>query len=1029
MLANIDGDVICQAYKSKLLELSEDVVRYGDTANITGWKFFHAPLTIEHLTTNKLNNFSANELVLKSELQREFRFFGNKSFDKLVVTQQAHVKEALNYAFLNDAHEDETLRRDQYFKQLHLPYRLQASNIVIHKINGIAFDKIFDRLKVENEQLVLHKDLVVDGNVQFAENLQVETVNDILWSQYVTSLVRINENAVINGTTVFMTGLTVKNKLLTTGLNGNDMREVFSNVLLKSKAQEITGNYTFGNLRLTNLDVSIINNVPTSTFLDTRAKELTIQSDLIIPKLTVQGDLNGNFASSLNFDTLNEQLKQLPQKRWRNVVVHGNAYWNESSAGSPKQYEQLQYLHRQAVRRDGDQLISGTVQMSQPLISRMRTRTQFPNGVDLSYIAGDCLLKNTTVPQTIAGGKLFHKTLRLQSAIVSGSLRIELLNTIDVQRFHDSLYRPSREIPIEGPLYFKIPPIVGQLLVQGTVNGKTTAQIYTSSQGVMPPVKVHSLVVEDALQIGDVNDVSLNYMLMNRVRLNGEPQDVQGFLTFENLSLNNETLLQSINGIAIDDMIFKKSAHVQVIDGQTVIDGNLIFNGPAHVLNFNGERLLDMVKQTIFTMGSYHFDNLTLDKGEFMKGLVLVRNMRMEDIERTLPTDVEHTEAEHTSQEEQEIEDMQTDYRAQLTDVVEELSNLSANANNSSRQHLLYLDFDYKIEVLRQYANESVNETYLMNLQHISVCEHRLLQVQYAQESQRLFIANLTTSSLMARHGEVWARAQNHCDRRPHKIKSRITVNGRVVSKLFGMRKYIESMQFFNGSEGKLYLLLHAIDRHRGRNEVRLVRVDDEGNEVVDLQTIAFGIGNTMHVFKLRNLTALASSSWMDKQSAVSIYHFEPVKEHFRLAQVIDGPFDVMELVEVQTERYQMLLSCVKCHSINVFELKTDPVISYKPFQIIKLPMRIDKFHTFTMGDGELFLLTLGEHQADFYHLYKFVAIQGWLQNAVGLFPRIELAVPLAGKLLQINGGGLVLLLCGGIETDRCSIVRPYIQQ
>nr|XP_014086969.1 uncharacterized protein LOC106615318 [Bactrocera oleae] len=1038
--AKVDGDVICKAYKSKLLELSEDVVRRGDSANLTGFKIFEAPLTVEHITAQMLKNLSTSDLVLKSQLKNEYHFFGNKSFDRLVVTKHTFVEQNLNYTYLNGINVNAPLKRDHYFKYLDLPYQLQATNIVLHKINGISFDKIFDKLSVENEKLVLHKDLLVKGNVQFLENLQVDTINDITWSDYVSDLVRINENAVINGTAIFMQGLTVKKTLKTPLVNNIDLRDVFSNVLLKSKPQQITGNYTFGNLRLTNLDVSTINDVSTKTFIDTRTEEVTLAGDLILPKLTVQGDVNGKFENSFRYTSLNEQLQQLPQRRWRNLVVHGNADWNESAASSTKQYEELQYLYRQAVRRSGDQVISGTVYMTQPIISRMRTRTTFPKGVDLNYIARDCLLKNTTAPQTITSGKLFHKPLRMQRALVKGPLSVTTLNTIDVQRFHASLYRISSDMLIEGPLYFKIPPIVGQLLVQGLVNGMPTAQIYTTSNGLMPPVNMYSLVVDKELEIADVNDMSLDYLLTNRIKLHGEPQDVQGFLIFENLILNNETLLQSINGILIENMVFKKSGHVQVIDGQKVVDGNLIFNGPAHVLNLNGERLIDMYKQSIFTMGNYHFDNLTIDEATFVKGLVLVGNMPMKSKFRTMQAGETSEKLEDTLQVKTDPEDFieledNVAYREELTDVVNELSKLfsTQNAslthhNNTSQKHLLYLDFDFSTEVLKQYANESVDETFFTDLQHISMCEHRLLQVQFAAQGRRLFITNVTTSYLTAHTDTIWVKAQNYCGDRYKKVKSKVTVNGRKVAKVFGMKKFIESVELFVSDKQNTFLLLHAVDKTRNRNEVRVLRINDERDDIADWQTIPFGMGKSMRLFKFNNFTALLSNALVNNQHAVSIYHFNHETEHFMLAQIIDGPYDVMELVAVQPQRYQLLLSCHKCHNVNVYELTRESVSTYKLLQIIKLPIRIDKLYTFTMDNGELFLLTLGEQQQDFYYLHRYAYIQGWVDSTFGYFRNIQLAVPLSGALSSSSGNDLLLLLCGGDESGRCNAVRAFTQ-
>ncbi|XP_054742436.1 uncharacterized protein LOC129247352 isoform X1 [Anastrepha obliqua] len=1034
--AKVDGDIICETYETRLLELSTDAVRHGESANITGSKFFQAPLVVDHLTTKKLNDLPVNELVLKSQLREEFRFYGNKSFDKLVVNRNTYVEHCLNGTYFNKT----PSQRDYYFKHLEMPYQLEASNIVLHKINGISLDQIFDNLSVEDEQLVLHKNLLVKGNAQFVKHLQVVKINDVWWTDYVGNLVRFNENAIVNGTTRFLQGLTVKNAIQTPLINTDNMGEIFSNVLLKSKSQRITGKYLFGSLRLTNLDVSVINDIPTDTFIDTRTKELDLHGDLVVPKLTVHGDLSGNFVSPFPFTALNKQLQQLTQRRWRNLVVLGNAYWKECLASkTAKQYELLKYLYRHAVRRSGDQVISGTVYMTQPLIGRMRTSSIFPSGVDLNYIARDCLLKNTTAPQTIIGSKLFHKSIHLQRALVAGPLRITTLNAIDVQRFHASLYRLSSGMPIGGPLYFKIPPIVGQLVVYGLVNGMPTAQIYTTSNSLLPPVKMHSLVIDNDLLLAHINGKSFDCLLNNRIKLDGEPQEVDGFLTFENLVLNNETLLQSINGIPVDNLVYKKSDHVQVISGSKVIDGSLLFNGPSHVATLNGQNLAELYKETIFTIGNYHFEQLNIDQGTFVKGLVLVGKMPMSAGERKMSAFKVHAQVKNMAEAENEVEDHakqsegDDSIREQLTNTVNQLSNLLSTQNateaDNRNDHLLYLDFDFNTEVLTQYANESVNETFLYDQQRVTPCEHRLLQVQSALHSPRLFITNITTSFLTAHSGTIFVKAQNYCADRYKKLKSKITVNGSKIAKVFGMKKYVESIELFAGNKNHTFLLLHAIDEARNRNEVRMLRIDDELDEIRDVQTIPFGIGKSIRLFEFGNLTVLLSAALVGNQQAVSVYHFMPSMEHFKLAQLIDGAFDVMQMVAVQSHQYQLLLSCHTCHQVNVYDLTREPINPYKLFQIIKLPIRIDKLHTFTMSDGEWFLLVLGEQQQDFYYLYKYAYIQGWLHSTFGYFPNIQLAVPLSGKLLKSHDNDLLLLLCSSGKMNRCSVVRAFMQK
>lgn len=994
MNATILGDVICRDYSSRLAEIAKDAVSHGDAVNITGHKHFQAPLTVQALQANEINGVPVSEIVVKSNTTQNFT--GTKTFARVVVANDINVHDHLNVSHLNGLPLQQLLGHDISLQRLELTETPHLENLHFRRLNGLPFDELLSKISEDGEQpLLLHKQLLIEGNVRFDKALQVQNINGIQWDEYLDRLVRSDSNAEIRGKKTFMADVQINDALQSPHINNLDLSSLLDNTLLRMTPQQISGAYTFDRMMATNVDVNRINGVPKEEFIDTR-KDLELKGDLYLKQLNINGSLKCPFVNEAVLKDLKQRVEQVQQLPWRNLIVTGDALWD----GEEQSQSQLDYLRQHAVRRVGNQTIAGHVLLKEPYLKDIQSKQSLPIDLNFTHLAEDALLRRspTNETQVITAPQELQGLVRANTLHLEQDAHFELVNGIDIRRFNASLYRLSSGEAIAADLHFHQAPKIGKLQLEyPEVNGAPIQSIYQQGKGQSwPPVTFKNLLVEQDLNLKTVNNMNLDYFLQHRIPLKGDALEVFGSLTFEHLQLSGKPLLRSINGIQLDNLVFRHSNRTQSITGAKTFRGGVEFTGPGHVMNLNGRELSESFRGSIFRNKDYNIDSLVLDKALFPGGLVLA------GLQSQIPNRMRAMEVQ--------------------SNPLEEFQELLALGNQTSPRRLLYLDHD----------TESLESTWVkgpfrgsselqvsLPLGYSAPCQRRTLQAKLLIPERRVLLANSSVSNqLMRLHsGDIRVKVQNHCHRPARRLRSRIRISCRNETHTLGMRQSVEAMELLE--MGEMVLLLLGTEE-----EVRVLRLKRSNCSLTDWQSVLPADGRLMKLVRMgveSRQDLILTSGMSNHRPVLAIHYRDPLNHNFKMLQLIQGSYDLAEM-----QGNQLLVSCLGCRHIAIFKRYSHSAeILFEPIQQLSFQERIQQLTPFKVGN-EQYLLVVTQPEEEHFYLFSYNEVGGWQQRTFGIKKQDQWAWSLvkSGQMLEAAETP-ILLLCG--KKRECSLVKALL--
>ncbi|KAH8368025.1 hypothetical protein KR084_005744 [Drosophila pseudotakahashii] len=994
MNASVQGDIICRDYISRLAEIANDAVRHGQKANMTGHKRFQAPLTVQSLRTNQINGVPITQIVLKSNITQNFK--GTKSFARLVVTDDLKVRNHLNVSRLNGLPLQQLLGHDLSLQRLELTETPHLENLHFRRLNGLPFDELLSTISEGNDQpLLLHKQLLIEGNVRFEKALQLQNINGIQWEDYLSRLVRPDANAELRGKKTFLADVQLNDALHTPHINNLDLSSLLDNTLLRMTPQQISGVYTFDQMVATNVDVTRINGVPKEEFIDTR-KDLELKGDLYLKQLNINGSLKGPFANDPGLSDLRQRVERVQQLPWRNLIVSGDALWHEGTGQSQSQTP-LDYLRQHAVRKVGNQTIAGHVLLREPHFKNLQSEQSLPIELNLTHLAEDALLRRspTTESQVILAPQELLGLVRAGTIHLEKDAHFGLVNGIDIERLNASLYRLSSGEAIAADLHFLQSPRIGKLQLEvPEVNGYPIENIYQQGKGQSwPIVRFKQLVVEKDLNLGTVNEMSLDYFLQHRITLRGPALEVFGSLSFEHLQLDGRPLLRSINGIPLDNVVFRHSNQAQSITGAKTFHGGVQFTGPGHVMNLNGRDLSDSYRGSIFRNRDYNIDSLVLDKANFPGGLVLAGSQSPSRM-RTM----EVLQGNH----------------------VEELQELLTLGNQSSYKRLLYLDHDPEtlestwVKPPLRVSPEDLHVS--IPLGDTAPCQRRSLQAQLRISERRVLLTNVSVSNQLMRlnSGDVRVKVQNHCHRPARRLRSRINISCRNESHALGMRQPVEAIELITREMEEMILLLGT------EEEVRVLRLNRSSCRLTDWQSVLPADGRLMKVIRMEiepHEDLLLTSGLSNHRPVLAIHVRDPSSHNFKLLQLIPGSYDLAEI-----QGNQLLASCLGCRHIAIFKRNQT---HFEAIQQLSFQERIHQLTPFKVGE-EQYLLVITQPEEEHFYLFIYNQVGGWQQRTFGSKNQHLWAWTLVkpGQRLETVESP-IMLLCGKVK--ECHLVKALL--
>ncbi|CAD7094045.1 unnamed protein product [Hermetia illucens] len=993
-------------------EMSADLIRRTNTlypTTIFGIKRFSKTARIRHFSGRYLNSLAVQNFVQRySNNKREnfISFYAPKRMMKLRVLETFSTAERIDIGLYNRYNLSElfnngSLHRILDVRSFQFAGNTSADNIQVHKMNGISFSAISHTLSRSTAQsdsptstLGLEKPVLIKGAATFKGNLTVERLNNIIWNQYKT-LLTLNDNQTyptIGGTKIFHQSLLVHLALDAVSLNDLNVNRFFRQSLRKSGGQTILAPWTLGTVNITHLSTrSVINGVRANHLVRINSAVYLI-GNLQVTSANLQGSAFGDVPTNSIVKNALNRFRSITNPSWSEIRIRQDVSWPDTVTSG------YDTVRDNAVRYNSRQGIIGTVHFkTTPLLKIVSHGPGVSlGGVNLSKIADDCLVSNTSTPLVISSRKYFEKLLGLSESInLRKSLDVAIMNSVNVLKFNQTIYRSGNSViqVLAGSKKIVTRPIIGNLVVQGSINSVKSEQLVfaQSTETLKLPSVSFKEVSTNLLTITRVHNIDLTAFLHGRVRRNGESQKIHGSFTFEKL-ITKTAIVLTINGLSLDRVVLKNSETHQIIYGSKSIASNsLQIFGPCSILNANGAELIQKYHNSILTNRNHKVKTIEVfgtGKTTFMHGINLLENNV-----------------------------------ANATSTVQNIQNISRQLEAEDRQaleHGVLFVGTPELAFLETSGKTILNVS--SNSLHYACGGSSALRLTAIYDDNIMTLATYSLYEETRKNQKVRIDHQNDCSTK----SSRLQIQFSQSHKTFKFSSTIENLWTFK-LEDSLHIE-YALIEFQNKDQTRvlcLLRIDPIIEEIKPIQEISTRRNGTTPpsksplVFpsiqtKLYKISSQLTLLFSTEGHQQNVYQFDSASEQFLKVSSLKFSGDlVVQLVnfgEQVTSAPRTLVANRGQKIITVYNQDLGQII-----QQISVPRAIENLIGFDGGQEVGFKMMVATTQDSYFYVYRYKSsVEGWTYVTYGV-----LSDSIEHILITSKSGGVAWLFPKVMSADK----------
>lgn len=497
----------------------------------------------------------------------------------------------------------------------------------------------------------------------------------------------------------------------------------------------------------------------------------------------------------------------------------------------------------------------------------------------------------------------------------------------------------------------------------------------------------------------NVNNLSLDYLLENRVRLHGPPQEIYGTLTFQKLGVYGLNHIPYVNGIETRSLVYLKWPETQAVTAKKTIKNVLNLNGPVHCLKLNGRDFIDTIRSNVKLDLSEYLKMLKVDGLVAHKGVVVseeidgrpvksVMHVTPKSLDKMLPT-VPH-----------------------LKEIVQ-LTQETVQTTTPTKR-FLYLDYATDLEIV--YKNEEINSvqshTQLLANSNVDCPEQLEIRVS---NSGKIFIRKHTKD-----HQVVCEGSSIHLN-----LKVPVTSCSYDKSILLTWKSESKQAQETYRLLGPLQSTLDCFtinekhfvgflanfpDHSSTFSVIYLTKANTWGSK----QSLDFQEASNARILTTEFYTLLVVTS----KKGVEFFNLNKNQQKFEQMEVVTGTFNLIsDLVIVGGEK-MIGLALKNSKAVTIFKLLGEghdgPEIQY--FQTLRFEARVKALQAFQMnGESHLAIIMTNGH----FYIYRYNYIDGWIQINYSYFEGMESLVAFSHR----NNEYLLV-----ISPNSASAIRIYNQ-
>lgn len=429
--------------------------------------------------------------------------------------------------------------------------------------------------------------------------------------------------------------------------------------------------------------------------------------------------------------------------------------------------------------------------------------------------------------------------------------------------------------------------------------------------------------------LANINNMSLDYLLENRIRLYGSPQEIYGHLTFQNLIVLGYNHLPIINGIDTRSIVKLKWHETQLLDGIKSITGSVFLNGPIHCLKIDTYDMSDLVKSNVQKGFDYRLKKIYVGQLNVAEGISVGDGINGYSIDPFLYSETPKNINDETSL------------------IVPNTKNMIQNTIEMVQSHqlsrCLYLEYVYDLEVLpmNEYPDQkNENAGFIMDLD--MEC-HAQMEIRISNNGKIYFQRHVDLYRSYIKDSDIML--QMEIPIRNCQIEKSISMNWSNGNQIYNVSGIILSPPAYVNVENKPFIgILSKTNEQQTAFELIYL---NKANQWSLKQVIDLNEGLSAKILKVdENLVTIITT-----KHTAEIFLFNSEKEKFEHLDKLSGMFNLIsDVITMETER-MLALGFKNSKSILIYKLITTPSkeLEVHYFQTLSFNERIKKIQVLNL--------------------------------------------------------------------------------
>ncbi|XP_066158230.1 reticulocyte-binding protein homolog 2a [Euwallacea fornicatus] len=1002
----VNGDVLMNDQFNKSVNLtsliSETVRNDGKRYVIKGRKVFRNTLVTKILEDN----------VNKTLPQK---FFEKKSFRSIIV--KGNLKGNIWTETINNMPKTENLimlNSPQNLSNLSLK-NASVEKLYVKTINNYNVKEYLKKLDVIINTTQLNA-INVKGHlsVQHVENLNTINDHNILNLINQSNSQRDTKADLVQDIKFF--GKIHVDNLVAATINKIDFSSLTKRILHTGSNQSVSGRFTFNNLKTEHLITKMINEFNVTNLIDASSKKpqvISASGGITLRNTNLDDSVKAIDMHPCNIYEAMNHIRSPQSQEWREMVIIGNVTFLDENSDLAK-------IINKSVKKGENNVILAPVTINGDVVAHTVTIKDKLNKIDLEHLIEDAVFTDSEEDQIITGYTKFQNTIGAESLTVTGNSDVLIVNDFFIPEL------PKRIIPADGvnnltilgEKVFLAGLQTDKLLTDRIVGINPDNIVSTAKLRPIPNAAFDSVRVENNLNVKNINNLNLDYVLKNRLLTNTtEKQVTNATYYFTDLEIKENIQAKTVNKIHLENVVF--DVNKQKVKAPKIFMDNITFLGNVTVNYLNNIDVAESYNDSVFRRDTDAINgSITILKSVKFENNININKINgfpLDEIKRIIDTKAASVEEENIFGDMSKIKAIIKDNMASVQNLPKDFMYIQNSEyqrlgtyNATDAREAMSKD-SFTKDIISEESHEKCNLPHgcKCSVQYSYVITPQLSIISVLKKShQRVFSyengfmsVHFSTNSIST---SSKCRANNTDDTSETSTMIWNTFsmemdNGSFQTYPSYFKGYISDVKFFTSIKGVTYAIVAKYydpiaDTHDLNCSV--FKFNGDRRSALEIQSIPSYGAWTLYLLPTDQGVVLVIGN-LGKQPSTEIYRFNETHEKFVHLRSLSFGYTKIEGVVVEKDSMIILANAEEPVHILKYHPKWDNYYYYQNFVLDEPVLGLSTFYMGSFGsDAYLCIVT-----EDNYKIYSFQYTDGWILESQGIKRGLKNLIP-----LNLNG-------------------------